>query len=63
MSRDMICPERSPFFRPESKLSGVEYKDFMATVWYKRDFTVPEAWEGKDPASLRGCGLRGGSMG
>lgn len=33
-------------FCPESKLSGVEYKDFMAAVWYKRDFTVPEAWEG-----------------
>lgn len=33
-------------FCPESKLSGVEYKDFMAAVWYKRDFTVPEEWKG-----------------
>ncbi|WP_019535370.1 glycoside hydrolase family 2 protein [Paenibacillus ginsengihumi] len=31
-------------FCPESRLSGVEYKDFMAAVWYKREFTVPEAW-------------------
>jgi len=27
-------------FCPESKLSGVEYKDFMSAVWYKREFTV-----------------------
>ncbi|MEK5178075.1 sugar-binding domain-containing protein [Paenibacillus sp. FSL R5-0636] len=31
-------------FCPESRLSGVEYKDFMAAVWYKREFTVPENW-------------------
>lgn len=31
-------------FCPESKLSGVEYKDFMAAVWYRREFTVPEDW-------------------
>lgn len=31
-------------FCPESKLSGVEYKDFMAAVWYKREFSVPDAW-------------------
>ncbi|WP_228029944.1 sugar-binding domain-containing protein [Paenibacillus glucanolyticus] len=34
-------------FCPESKLSGVEYKDFMAGVWYKREFTVPESWNGR----------------
>lgn len=34
-------------FCPESKLSGVEYKDFMAAVWYRREFTVPDAWRGK----------------
>ncbi|MGG4345529.1 glycoside hydrolase family 2 protein [Paenibacillus lautus] len=33
-------------FCPESKLSGVVYKDFMAAVWYKREFTVPEEWKG-----------------
>jgi beta-galactosidase/beta-glucuronidase len=31
-------------FCPESKLSGVEYKDFMAAVWYKREISVPESW-------------------
>ncbi|MEK3987235.1 beta-galactosidase [Paenibacillus sp. VTT E-133280] len=31
-------------FCPESKLSGVEYKDFMAAVWYKREFNMPENW-------------------
>lgn len=31
-------------FCPESKLSGVEYTDFMAAVWYKREFTLPENW-------------------
>ena len=34
-------------FCPESKLSGVEYKDFMSSVWYKRDFTVPIEWYSK----------------
>ncbi len=33
-------------FCPESKLSGVEYKDFMNAVWYRRSFTVPEDWKG-----------------
>lgn len=33
-------------FCPESKLSGVEYKDFMAAVWYKREFSMPETWAG-----------------
>ncbi len=27
-------------FCPESKLSGVEYKDFMACVWYKREVEI-----------------------
>ena len=29
-------------FCPESKLSGIAYKDFMAAVWYRRTFTLPE---------------------
>ncbi len=29
-------------FCPESRLSGVEHKDFMAAVWYRRTFTLPE---------------------
>jgi beta-galactosidase/beta-glucuronidase len=27
-------------FCPESKLSGLEYKDFMPAVWYRRSFTL-----------------------
>lgn len=33
-------------FCPESKLSGIEYKDFMNAVWYRRKFTVPDDWKG-----------------
>ena len=29
-------------FCPESELSGVGYKDFMAAVWYRRSFVLPE---------------------
>lgn len=29
-------------FGPESKLSGVEYTDFMRAVWYKRTFSVTQ---------------------
>lgn len=31
-------------FCPESKLSGIENKDFMSAVWYKRTFNVPSDW-------------------
>ncbi|MGI6199978.1 MAG: glycoside hydrolase family 2 protein [Christensenellales bacterium] len=34
-------------FCPESPLSGVGYKDFMAAVWYRRTFTLPDNWQGK----------------
>ncbi len=34
-------------FAPESPLSGVGFTDFMPAVWYKRSFTVPEAWRGR----------------
>lgn len=39
LSRTITVP-----FCPESKLSGVEYTDFMAAVWYRREFSVPETW-------------------
>ena len=29
-------------FCPESKLSGIKYKDFMSSVWYKREFAIAE---------------------
>ena len=31
-------------FCPESKLSGIEYTDFINAVWYKRSFSLPENW-------------------
>ena len=34
-------------FCPESKLSGVEYTDFINCMWYQRTITVPSDWEGK----------------
>ena len=35
-------------FAPESKLSGVEHKEFIPCIWYQREISVPEAWAGKD---------------
>jgi len=32
-------------FCPESELSGVENKDFMASVWYRREFILPDSWK------------------
>ncbi len=34
-------------FCPESKLSGVQYTDFMRSVWYAREFTLPPEAAGK----------------
>ena len=34
-------------FCPESKLSGVEHKDFMRCVWYAKNLSVPADWKGK----------------
>lgn len=31
-------------FAPESSLSGVGHRDFMAGVWYRREFDLPESW-------------------
>lgn len=33
-------------FCPESALSGVGHKDFVASVWYRRPFAVPSDWKG-----------------
>ncbi|MBE0655906.1 MAG: beta-glucuronidase [Bacteroidales bacterium] len=33
-------------FCPESKLSRIEYTDFIPAVWYHRSFEIPEAWNG-----------------
>ena len=34
-------------FCPESKLSGVEYKDFIAGMWYQRKVEIPASWDGR----------------
>ena len=34
-------------FPPESKLSGVGYKDFINHIWYRRTIQRPEEWAGK----------------
>jgi len=40
---DEICVP----FCPESSLSGLGYKDFMAAVWYQKKFALPDTWAGK----------------
>lgn len=34
-------------FCPESKLSGVGHTDFINTIWYQREITVPQDWAGQ----------------
>ncbi len=34
-------------FCPESTLSGIGNTDFMNAVWYRRQVTLPAAWQGK----------------
>ena len=34
-------------FCPESKLSGVEYKDIITGIWYHRTIQAPSTWTGK----------------
>ena len=34
-------------FCPESELSGIGEKDFMPCVWYRREFALPENWQGR----------------
>ncbi len=31
----------------ESKLSGIERKDYKGIAWYRRNFVVPKEWQGK----------------
>lgn len=35
-------------FAPESKLSGVEYTDFINNIWYHRQISIPADWSGKN---------------
>jgi beta-galactosidase/beta-glucuronidase len=34
-------------FCPESPLSGIGDEDFILAMWYRREVTIPAAWEGK----------------
>lgn len=34
-------------FCPESSLSGVQYVDFINSIWYQRTINIPAAWAGK----------------
>ena len=35
-------------FCPESKLSGVEYTDFINNIWYQRQIQMPADWAGRN---------------
>jgi beta-galactosidase/beta-glucuronidase len=35
-------------FCPESAMSGIEHKDFMNAVWYRRTIEIPDEWQGRD---------------
>ncbi|MFC1717981.1 glycoside hydrolase family 2 protein [Candidatus Poribacteria bacterium] len=41
LSQKIIVP-----FCPESELSGIGVKDFMAAVWYRKVVNLPEEWAG-----------------
>ena len=34
-------------FCPESKLSGVQYTDFINNIWYQRQIQMPSEWAGR----------------
>ena len=41
LEREITVP-----FCPESELSGIDLRDFMRVVWYRREVTIPGAWAG-----------------
>lgn len=47
LDRDMPDKINVPFCR-ESELSGLGRKGFVDYVWYRRAFSIPEAWKGKE---------------
>ncbi len=42
LSGEILVP-----FCPESRLSGIEDRDFLNSVWYRRLIDVPERWQGR----------------
>lgn len=47
MAKGLFANEITVPFCPESRLSGVEYKDFIPAMFYAKEVTVPEKWNGK----------------
>lgn len=47
-NRDSFKDEIIVPFCPESELSGINYKGFMNCVWYRRTFTLPQDWSGRN---------------
>ncbi|MEI6218591.1 MAG: sugar-binding domain-containing protein [bacterium] len=45
-SKGFDCRITVPYC-PESRLSGVEHKDFIEAMWYHRRITIPKAWADK----------------
>ncbi|HSH31252.1 MAG TPA: glycoside hydrolase family 2 TIM barrel-domain containing protein [Candidatus Saccharimonadales bacterium] len=43
-------------FCPESQLSGIGQTDFMRTVWYRREVTIPEGWRADGRLVMLHCG-------
>ncbi len=46
--RDSLDAKITVPFSPESVLSGIGNTDYMYSVWYRRDITVPADWAGKN---------------
>ena len=46
--RDSLDGKITVPFCPESQLSGVNNKDFMECVWYRRSLDIPSGWRNKN---------------
>ena len=46
LARDLAGRITVPFC-PESELSGVESRDFLEAVWYRREVEIPREWGGR----------------
>ena len=46
LERDLEGSITVPFC-PESKLSGIENQDYLNAVWYRREVSIPESWQGR----------------
>lgn len=45
-------------FCPESKLSGIEYTDFINACWYRKTVKIPEKWTGRVLLHFEACYYR-----